>query len=234
MEAQLQELCRKLGREVHNEELLEQALRHPSYAHENPDTGAHYQRLEFLGDAVIGLIVADALFCRYPDEREGQLTRWRASLVSEESLADVAREIGLGDLLLLGKGEESQGGRSRASLLSDSLEATVGAVFLDSDLDGARAVVLELMGSRIDSCPQARTVDYKSRLQERVQSSGVTELDYIVVATSGPDHDKRFDVELRLNSGECFGRGAGASKKAAEQAAARDALDRFAAQGDEL
>lgn len=217
-------LSERLGHLFADEDLLEQALRHPSFTHESPKAGPHNQRLEFLGDAVLGLVVAEALLARFPDAREGELTRWRAALVSEQSLAATAQGIGLGDRLVLGRGEEAQGGRSRPSVLCDGLEAVVGATFLDGGLAGARRVVLTLLGDRIASVDIDAPMDHKSRLQEIVQSGRAEGPVYSVVAETGPDHDKRFVVELRLGE-RLLARAEGTTKKGAEQAAACKALE---------
>jgi ribonuclease-3 len=227
-----QDLIERLGYCFTAPELLTRALRHPSYAHENPHDGEHNQRLEFLGDAVVGLIVAESLVRNYPDAREGELTRWRAALVSEPPLAQTAKEIGLGDCLLLGKGEEAGGGRQRTSLLADAIEAVVGAAFLDGGLQAARAVVHKLLGERIDRISDEAPLDHKSKLQEHLQAKGPATPQYVVVGTQGPDHDKRFEVHLKL-ADDILGVGIGTSKKGAEQQAACQALARLQEQEQE-
>lgn len=223
-ERALQQICEKLGYEFQDVELLRQALRHPSFTHEHPNMGDHNQRLEFLGDAVVGLVVAEALFQRYPEAREGELTRWRAALVSSKPLAQVAKALSLGDQMSLGRGEDAGGGRQRRSLLADVFEAVVGAAFLDGGLDAARVVVRTALSERLEQIGLAPPIDHKSMLQEKVQSNGHDAPVYQVVSATGPDHDKRFEVHIQFNS-QVLGTGVGSSKKTAEQAAARDALD---------
>jgi ribonuclease-3 len=219
------DLLSRLGHGFRDADLFDEALRHASYTNENPNAGPSNQRLEFLGDAVLGLVVAEALVRTYPDAREGELTRYRAALVSERSLSRTARELGLESALKLGKGEAAQRSRLRASLLADSLEAIVGAAFLDGGLDAARSVVQAVLGERIRRVAAESQQDHKSLLQELVQSEGLADLEYVVTAETGPDHEKRFEVVVRRGARE-LGRGAGTSKKAAEQAAAEDALAR--------
>lgn len=228
----LKALSATVGHEFADPALLEQALRHPSFTHENSRAGPHNQRLEFLGDAVLGLVVAEALLARFPDAREGDLTRFRAAIVNERSLSETARRIDLGSVIVLGRGEESQGGRTRPSVLADAFEALVGAAFLDGGLEAATAVVRATLGEAIDRVDAEAPEDHKSLLQERVQARGSDGLEYALIGETGPDHDKRFEVELRLG-GRVVGRGAGTSKKLAEQAAARDALHRLDEVGSE-
>ncbi len=225
-ENSLSTLCKQVGYEFTDLELLSQALRHPSFTHENPQTGDHNQRLEFLGDAVVGLVVAEALIKRYPEAREGQLTRWRAALVSEKPLAQAAKEVGIGEYIMLGKGEDGGGGRDRTSLLCDAFEAVVGAAFLDGHLEAARTLVETVLGDRLGRIGTDAQIDHKSKLQEQVQAIFTTAPTYVVVNTSGPDHNKRFKVRLTLDN-TVLGTGEGTSKKAAEQAAARNALERL-------
>lgn len=222
----LRALSKSLGYEFQSGELLREALRHPSYTHENPLAGEHNQRLEFLGDAVLGLVVAEALIKRYPEAREGQLTRWRAALVSEKPLARAAHRVGLGEQLALGRGEEAGGGRKRSSLLCDAFEAAVGASFLDGGLDAARTLVETVLGQRLNQICSENTIDHKSRLQERIQASFAVSPSYEVINMTGPDHDKRFEVHIKVND-RVFGTGFGTSKKAAEQDAAWEALERL-------
>ncbi len=222
-EDNLSVLTLRLGYEFQDPELLREALRHPSFSHEHPEAGPHNQRLEFLGDAVLGLVVAETLIRRFPKVREGVLTRWRAALVSARPLARIARRIGLGEFLLLGRGEDTGGGRARASVLSDGLEAVLGAVFLDGGLPAAKQVIDTIMGDRLDRVAADSRLDPKSMVQEQVQSATTEALAYCLVGTAGPDHDKRFEVELRLGD-RVIGRGEGTTKKGAEKAAAADAL----------
>ncbi len=225
-ERTLVRLCERINWQFEDVDLLRLALRHSSFSHEHPAFGDHNQRLEFLGDAVVGLVVAEALFLQYPNAREGQLTRWRAELVSEKPLAAAASSLELGDLIELGRGEDVGGGRLRPSLLSDAFEALVGASFLDGGLDAARAVVNQTLGERIAAICAESTTDHKSKLQERVQATGAITPSYKVVDATGPDHDKKFEVHLTI-ADELYGAGVGSSKKIAEQSAARQALARL-------
>ncbi len=206
--------------------LLLRALTHPSYVHEHPEEGWDNQRLEFLGDAVLSLTVAEWVFHRYPEFREGEMTRLRAVLVSEEMLARFAAQLGLGDSLRLGRGEEERGGRERAPNLADAFEAVVGAMYLDGGLEPVRAMVRFLMAPMAEAILAAEAdKDAKSRFQEWAQAElGVTPR-YRIVAEHGPEHAKTFVAEVLLGD-EVAGRGEGRSKQAAEQAAARDAWER--------
>lgn len=219
----LHNLSQLIGYDFSNIELLRQALQHPSFTHENSESGEHNQRLEFLGDAVLGLVVAEALVRRFSDAREGQLTRWRAALVSEKPLARAAKDIGLGDLVMLGKGEELNGGRERSSLLCDTYEAVVGAAFLDGGLAAARTVVETTIGEKIDHVSYEDALDHKSKLQEKLQAEGAGTPVYSLIATTGPDHNRQFEMQITLGD-TVLGVGWGSSKKAAEQHAARQAL----------
>lgn len=212
--------------------LLRTALTHSSYANEQSaneqeaeaHVTEHNERLEFLGDAVLELCVTEELFARFPDEREGELTRMRAKLVSKTALKDIALALRLNEHLLLGKGEESQGGRTRGSLLSDALEAVIGAVFLDGGFDVARRFVNNLYRDLWPGGPDRRfTKDYKSALQEMTQQQFKERPVYALVASRGPEHAKEFEVELTLPDGRVI-RGLGPGVKKAEQEAAGKAL----------
>lgn len=222
----LKTLCESIGYQFNDLELLRQALKHPSYTHENPRAGDNNQRLEFLGDAVVGVIVAELLIRLFPEAREGQLTQWRAALVSEKPLAKAARQIGLGDLLLLGRGEDHAGGRERPSVLSDAFEAVVGAAFLDGGLEAARSVIEMIHGERIREVANARPIDHKSKLQEDLQARSTCSPLYEVVNVSGPDHARRYEVHIIFDD-EVLGTGEGSSKKVAEQNAAKHALEKL-------
>lgn len=198
--------------------LLETALTHASYANESKKHLTNNERLEFLGDSVLSIVVADHLFHQTPRLPEGELTRRRAALVCEAALAGFAERIGLGEQLRLGKGEEMSGGRQRASILSDAFEALIAAIYLDGGIEAARGFILTFVRQAPGSGE-----DYKTRLQEVVQQNPEEQVRYFVTDESGPDHDKRFTVEVHINS-NCVGRGAGHSKKLAEQRAAREAL----------
>jgi len=203
---------------------LEAALIHRSYCAEHPEADS-FERLEFLGDAVLGMSVTVHIFTEYPELPEGELAKLRASVVNAEVLADVAAEIGLGEALLLGKGEDASGGRAKPSILADAMEAVIAAVYLDGGYDAADALVLRLLGERIRegaAGPGGR--DYKTRLQE-IAARLFDQLPRYQVRAEGPDHSKRFFATVALR-GEVFGEGEGRSKKHAEQAAARAAWER--------
>ncbi len=212
-----------LGHTFAREALLEAALTHRSYLNEHAGAGRdHNERLEFLGDAVLDLAVSAILMTRFPAYTEGDLTVTRATLVSEGSLAEIGASLGLGDWLFLGRGEESSGGRRKPSLLANALEAVIGAVFLDAGYAGAEALVARLFAGAIDAAADRRA-DWKTQVQERVQAERKEAPRYVVVAESGPDHDKRFRVAITLG-GQPFAEGEGRTKKEAEQAAAQVAM----------
>jgi ribonuclease-3 len=218
-------LERRLGVTLRNRGLLTHALTHRSYAYEQGGLPTN-ERLEFLGDAVLGVIVTDALYEEYPDLSEGDLAKMRAALVNMTVLADVAREIGLGDDVLLGRGEEMTGGREKPSILGDTIEAVFGAIYLDRGIGGARKVIRGLFLGRIRGQVEGGTVqDYKTSLQELAASRFGTLPEY-QISESGPDHAKRFRAAVFLN-GAAYGSGEGRSKKEAEQAAARIAIGRL-------
>jgi ribonuclease-3 len=212
----------KLGHAFADRALAEEAITHSSYAHEL-ELGAHYERLEFLGDAVLGLVAADFLFERHREHPEGQLSRLKADLVSAAALAAWAEAIALGEALRLGVGEERAGGRAKGSLLADVVEALFGAVYLDAGFAAAKRVVTGYLDWAVVRPVEVRAADAKTTLQELSQGRSWDLPVYAVVEESGPDHDKRFTVEVRLR-GEVVGRGEGRTKKAAEQAAAATAL----------
>jgi ribonuclease-3 len=202
---------------------LGEALTHPSSANERPGRERlDYQRLEFLGDAVLSLAVGEALFSRFPEAREGDLSFRRASLVSTEALAGFGRELDVGQALAMGRGAAAAGEREQDSVLADAVEAILGAVYLDRGFDAARALALQLVERGL-SLDVATPRDAKSALQERVQALGGSTPRYSLIETSGPDHRREFVVEVEA-MGEPLGRGTGRSKKAAEQAAAQSAL----------
>lgn len=205
-------------------EHVEQALTHPSYANERKrGPRLDYQRLEFLGDAVIQLCVSEALMARFPDAREGELSFLRSSIVSTDALADYARSIDLGSALLLGRGAGAAGERSQSTVLADALEAVVGAVYLDRGLEVSRTLVASILQRGLDARATQPLRDAKSELQERVQALGGTSPKYKLVSTTGPDHAREFVAEVEA-LGRMLGRGTGRSKKAAEQEAARAGL----------
>jgi ribonuclease-3 len=201
-----------------NPQLLLTALTHTSYANESREPVQHNERLEFLGDSVLQIVSADYLFHAYADRPEGDLTRIRASLVSEDALFQFAQEIHLGEYLRLGKGEERCGGRTRPSVVSDAFEALIAAQYLDGGMEVAKKFILTFITEG-----KYAEADYKTKLQEVVQANPEEKLTYVLEQESGPDHDKHFVVAVHLNS-NCVARGEGKSKKAAEQHAAREAL----------
>ena len=221
----LHELEQHLDYTFHDLRLLRTALYHSSYANEHrAQSVSSNERLEFLGDAVLGFVSADYLYRKHPDLPEGELTRIRAALVCEDSLHEVAQRLHLGDFLMLGKGEESGGGRHRPSILADAVEAVLAAVYLDGGIDEARALVHRiLLEKEPEQVVESRRRDCKTELQELVQRKPNQELRYELVSESGPDHAKVFTVAVMLN-GQVVGLGSGHSKKEAEQSAARTRL----------
>ena len=220
----METLEKKLGYSFSNRELLSEALNHSSYANEHRGAGiSSNERLEFLGDSVLGFVTAEFLFKNYPRLPEGDLTRMRAALVCEQSLYEVAKMLELGQYLKLGKGEEAGGGRERQSILADAVEAVFAAVYLDGGMEQIRGLIHRVLLSRAPAAEERK--DYKTTLQEIVQRKIGQQLTYHMMEESGPDHNKTFVFEVRLN-GEPIGQGGGHSKKEAEQAAARDALAR--------
>lgn len=218
----------RLGYTFRDRKRLEGALYHSSYANEHRSLGIHSnERLEFLGDAVLGLVTADYLYHKHPDLPEGDLTRMRAALVCEESLYEVAQRLGLGSELRLGKGEEAGGGRQRPSILADATESVFAAVYLDGGMEAARALIHRvLLDKEQEEAVEERRRDYKTELQELVQRKPDQTLRYEMVGASGPDHARVFAFRVLLN-GQVAGTGEGRSKKEAEQAAAHCALERL-------
>lgn len=217
-----------IGYTFRDPSLLETALTHTSYANEVYKDGLRsYERLEFLGDSILGFTAADYLFSAFPQLHEGELTKLRAELVCETSLAETAKKLGLGDYLRLGKGEEAGGGRQRVSIIADVVEAVIAAIYLDGGLSAAKrfiyAHVLVDVKARVKL-----NADYKTMLQELVQQKKNQQLTYELLGESGPDHDKVFSVRVLLN-GTPLGTGEGTSKKRAEQAAAQKALNALTA-----
>jgi ribonuclease-3 len=224
----VRELATKLGLEFQDLSLLETALTHSSYLNENPTFSFESnERMEFLGDAVIGMIVARELYEHCPDISEGELTQRRSHVVRSASLARAAQDLDLGRCLRMGRGEEAAGGRERRSNLEAALEALVGAVFLDGGYEAARALVLRILRERINEVVrQGIPRDVKGRLQELTQARGHGQPRYTLLEASGPDHAPTFTVAVEVN-GEVYGRGTGNSKGKAEQAAAREALGKL-------
>jgi ribonuclease-3 len=217
-------LEKRLGHRFKRPDLLELALTHRSYANEQ-GVPEHYERLEFLGDAVLGLVTAQWLYERHPELPEGELSKIKAQLVSRPSLARHAERLELGPALRIGVGEERSGGRTKASLLADSMEAVFGAVYLDGGLDDAREAIVAMLEETGEERTQLLCSDSKTQLQEMTQALGWDLPEYRLTGTAGPDHSKVFTVECRVG-GEIAGRGEGPSKKMAEQKAAAEALTR--------
>ena len=216
----------KLGYQFQNPKLLDHALTHSSYANEHHlGSISSNERLEFLGDSVLGMIVADHLYRTFPDLPEGDLTRIRANLVCEGSLVLVAKEWDQGRYLKLGKGENACGGRSRPSILADAVEAVLAAVFLDGGLEHDRDIIQRFLLDRMEQVNRASR-DHKTYLQELVQRKSGQVLSYELIGESGPDHNKTFQMQVLLN-GQPIGQGTGHSKKEAEQAAANAAIERL-------
>lgn len=219
----MNELETKIGYHFKNPSLLFRALTHSSYANESHSGLDSNERLEFLGDSVLGIITADYLYSNYTHLPEGELTKLRAALVCETSLFQFASEIRLGQYLKLGRGEVHTGGRERPSILADAFEALIASIYLDGGMEEAKRFVLSFITRAIGGHQNAFK-DYKTTLQEIIQKNPEERLEYVLTGESGPDHDKRFEVEIHLNS-NVMGRGVGKSKKQAEQEAAREALE---------
>jgi len=219
-----------IGYKFRDESLIRTSMTHSSYANENKGSGVcSYERLEFLGDAILGFVTAEFLY-RNRQNAEGDLTKMRAGIVCEANLVRVAEKLKIGNFLLLGKGEEQSQGRKRQSILADVVEATIGAIYLDGGIDEARKFIERfILCDAADICPGSSR-DYKTELQELVQRVKDNTLSYQLVAESGPDHNKIFEIEALVN-GKPVGRGKGKSKKEAEQAAASDALNRIGKKG---
>lgn len=222
-------LQKNINYKFKNPNLLKLAITHSSYANEHKmDIVDNNERLEFLGDAILNLIVSQYLYKKYPNHPEGELTKIRAKVVCESSLAYAAKKIEVGKYLFLGKGEESTGGRDRESILADAAEAIVGAVYLDSDLETTNSILLSNFESDIVHAVAKGDlfIDYKTELQEIVQKSGKSLMEYIVTKEEGPDHNKRFYMDVVVDH-KIIGNGRGRNKKDAEQMAAKEALIRL-------
>lgn len=217
----------RIGYTFHDRRLLQNALMHSSYANENRARGCtSNERLEFLGDSVLGMVTATRLYRLYPDMPEGKLSRLRAELVCEQSLHAVALELGLGSYIRLGHGEARNGGRERPSILADAVEAIIAAIYLDGGLESAQRFILDHILTGLAEGQMHHVADYKTDLQERVQRKPGQALEYTLLSESGPDHNKSFTMNVLLNSSE-IGRGTGRTKKEAEQSAAKSALERM-------
>ena len=220
----INELEKAIGYLFHNITLLQNALSHSSFANERwHDSLKSNERLEFLGDSVLGMVVADYLYRTFPNRPEGELTRMRADMVCEKTLATVANSLDLGRHLMLGRGEELGGGRSRESILADAVESVIAACYLDGGMEAAVQFIQKFILVNVP-VTKLHNADYKTALQELVQQKKNQVLAYNLVGESGPDHDKQFQVELTLND-EVVGVGVGTSKKRAEQAAAKVAIE---------
>ena len=219
----LDEFQKEIGHEYKNIKLLEIALTHSSYANEKGAGFKCNERLEFLGDSVLGFITAEYFFKNCKDVPEGELTKLRAATVCEKSLHVFAKEINLGNYLYLGKGEENSGGRERASILADAFEAVIASLYLDGGIEVAKKFVLRFVEKAVET-HKVSFEDYKTILQEVIQKNPEEKLNYVLINESGPDHDKVFEVEVHLNS-NVIGRGVGRTKKHAEQEAAHEALE---------
>ena len=219
----IKDLEKAIGYTFNNITLLQNALAHSSYANERwHDSLKSNERLEFLGDSILGMVTAEYLYRNFPDRPEGDLTRMRADMVCERSLAVAAERIDLGSHLLLGNGEEAGGGRHRDSILADAVESVIAACFLDGGMEPARNFINTFVLTEVP-VKRLRNTDYKTALQELVQQKKNQVLSYALVGESGPDHDKQFEVEVSLN-GKVVGSGRGSSKKRAEQDAAKAAI----------
>ena len=222
----IKDLEAALGYKFQNITLLQNALTHSSYANERwHNSLLSNERLEFLGDSILGMVVAEYLFTNFPDRPEGELTRMRADMVCETSLAAIAARLNLGEHLLLGHGEERFGGRSRASILADAIESVIAAAFLDGGMQPAADIITRFVLCDVP-VTKLHNVDYKTALQELVQQKKNQTLCYRLVGESGPDHDKVFTAQVLLND-QVVGEGSGSSKKRAEQDAARAALEKL-------
>ena len=226
---ELLEFCGLLGITMDNLDLLNTALTHTSFAHESKEQPrpVHNERIEFLGDSVLSLIVSTYMYKHFPKLNEGELTKFRAHIVCETSLAQYAHKISLGKYLRLGKGEASSGGRERASILADAFESVLGVYYIDQGLVAAEKFLLGLMKTELDFiCEHGIYSDYKTRLQEIVQRDGDVEISYELIDSSGPEHNKSFTTVVSV-AGKVVGKGVGHSKKESEQHAAKSALEKL-------
>ena len=227
----MERLEQRLGYTFQDRSYLENALTHSSYANENKGKSlGSNERLEFLGDSVLGMVVADYLYRNHPDMPEGELTRTRAALVCEESLVEVAGQLELGQYLKLGRGEDAGGGRQRPSIQADAVEAVIAAVYLDGGIGSARKLITRFILTNNRREQEGVIRDFKTALQELVQRESGQVLTYHLLGESGPDHAKVFSVAVELN-GKPLGAGEGRSKKEAEQAAAKAAVEKLTEQG---
>ncbi len=220
----MNELEEKLEYHFKNQGYLKTALTHSSYANETKAAGGSNERLEFLGDSILGVVVADYLFKNFPDLPEGDLTKKRAALVCEKACCGFSRQLDLGRHLLLSHGEQNSGGRTRSSILADAFESVIAAIYMDGGMEEARKFILRFVLPLLQTAKPKAFKDYKTALQEIIQQNPEERLEYVLTGESGPDHDKHFTVEVHLNS-NVIGKGGGRSKKEAEQQAAREAME---------
>lgn len=220
----IEEFEKIIGYTFNDKQLINRALSHSSYANERRRPAESNERLEFLGDSVLSIVVSEYLFKHLTHVAEGDLTKLRASLVCEKSLHVFAGQIGLGRFLMLGKGEENTGGRERPSILADAFEAVIAAIYLDGGMDAARNHILRFIPKDLEHSAKPVFSDFKTVLQEVVQKNPEEKVEYVLIGEEGPDHNKRFVVEVMLNS-QVIGKGKGKSKKEAEQLAAKEALE---------
>ncbi len=219
-----EELEAKIGYRFKNQNYLKNALTHSSYANESKCVGGSNERLEFLGDSILGVVVADYLFKKFPNLPEGDLTKKRAALVCEKACCGFSKQMDVGKYLLLSHGEQNSGGRTRSSILADAFESITAAIYLDGGMEEARAFILRFVLPQLKMAKPKTFKDYKTALQEIIQQNPEEHLEYVLTGENGPDHDKHFTVEVHLNS-NVIGKGGGRSKKEAEQQAAREALE---------
>ena len=219
----LKKFQEKINYRFKDERLLYEALSHSSFANESKKQRNSNERLEFLGDSVLSVVVSDYIFEHFKHLPEGELTKLRASLVCEKALFDFSKQIDLGNFIFLGKGEELTGGRERPSIVSDAFEAVIAAIYLDGGLKAVSKYVLSFIPEDIKPHSVVSFVDYKTALQEIIQKNPEEKVEYVLTGESGPDHDKKFTVQVMLNS-NVIGEGIGRSKKSAEQNAAKEAL----------
>jgi ribonuclease-3 len=220
----MKELEDKLGYHFKNPTYLKNALTHSSYANEVRSAGGSNERLEFLGDSVLGFVVADYLFKNFPNLPEGDLTKKRAALVCEKACCGFSKQLDVGKYLLLSHGEQNSGGRTRPSILADAFESIIAAIYIDGGMEEARKFILRFVLPLLQNSRPKTFKDYKTSLQEIIQQNPEERLEYVLTGESGPDHDKHFTVEVHLNN-NVIGKGGGRSKKEAEQQAAREALE---------
>ena len=224
MEHNIEKLEENINYKFKNIQLLKQALSHSSYANEKKHPNGSNERLEFLGDSVLSIVVSDYLYKNLTNIAEGELTKIRASLVCEKSLHVFAQQIELGNYLRLGKGEENTGGRERPSILADAFEAVIAAIYLDGGMEAAAKHILRFIPKDVERLHRPVFSDFKTVLQEVVQKNPEEKVEYVLIGEEGPDHNRRFVVEVCLNS-QVIGKGKGRSKKEAEQLAAKEALE---------